>query len=70
MQHKFQTTRDSTIDADILELSTLLFNRGLLHEHARPLKKRFEWTLTTGSAFVKMARLKVILAITLLVGLG
>ena len=41
-----------------------------LHEHARPLNKRLAWRLTTGSAFIKMARLKVILAIILFVGLG
>ena len=41
-----------------------------MHEHARPLNKRLAWGLTTGSAFIKMARLKVILAIILLVGLG
>ena len=41
-----------------------------LPEHARPLNKRLAWRLTTGSAFIKMARLKVILAIILLVGLG
>ena len=41
-----------------------------MHEHARPLNKRLAWRLTTGSAFIKMARLKVILAIILLVGLG
>ena len=59
---------------------TLLFHASLvtcnleqgpfLHEHARPLNKRLAWRLTTGSAFIKMARLKVILAIILLVGLG
>ena len=31
-----------------------------LHEHARPLNKRCVWRLTTGSAFIKMARLKAI----------
>ena len=41
-----------------------------LHEHARPLNKRCAWRLTTGSAFIKMARLKAIIAIILLVGLG
>ena len=41
-----------------------------LHEHARPLNKRCAWRLTTGFAFVKMARLKGIIAIILLVGLG
>ena len=40
------------------------------HEHARPLNKRFAWRLTTGSAFIKIARLKAIIAIILLVGLG
>ena len=41
-----------------------------LHEHARPLNKRCAWRLTTGFAFIKMARLKDIIAIILLVGLG
>ena len=41
-----------------------------LHEHARPLNKRCAWRLTTGSAFIKMARLKAVIAIILLVGLG
>ena len=42
-----------------------------LHEHARPLNKRCAWRLTTGSAFIKMARLKAIMiAIILLIGLG
>ena len=41
-----------------------------LHEHARPLSKRFAWRLTTGFAFIKMARLKAIIAIILLIGLG
>ena len=41
-----------------------------LHEHARPLNKRCTWRLTTGFAFIKMARLKAIIAIILLVGLG
>ena len=41
-----------------------------LHEHARPLNKRCAWRLTTGFAFIKMARLKAIIAIILLVGLG
>ena len=42
-----------------------------LHEHARPLNKRCAWSgLTTGSAFIKMVRLKAIIAIILLVGLG
>ena len=41
-----------------------------LHEHARPLNKRYAWRLTTGSAFIKMARLKAIVAIIFLVGLG
>ena len=40
-----------------------------LHEHARPLNKRCAWRLTTGFAFIKMARLKAIIAIILLVGL-
>ena len=40
------------------------------HEHARPLNKRCAWRLTTGFAFIKMARLKAIIAIILLVGLG
>ena len=35
-----------------------------------PLNKRFAWRLTTGSAFFKMARLKAINEIILLVGLG
>ena len=34
-----------------------------LHEHARPLNKQFAWRLTTGSAFMKMARLKAIIEI-------
>ena len=41
-----------------------------LHEHVRPLNKRCAWRLTTGFAFIKMARLKAIIAIILLVGLG
>ena len=41
-----------------------------LHEHARPLNKHCAWRLTTGSAFIKMARLKAIVAIVFLVGLG
>ena len=42
-----------------------------LHEHARPLNKRCAWRLTTGSTFIKMARLKAItIAIILLVGLA
>jgi len=42
-----------------------------LHEHARPLNKRCAWRLTTGSTFIKMARLKAIMiAIILLVGLA
>ena len=45
-------------------------NRSFLHEHARPLNKRCAWRLTTGSAFIKMARFKAIIAIILLVGLG
>ena len=40
------------------------------HEHARPLNKRCAWRLTTGFAFIKMARLKAIIAMILLVGLG
>ena len=35
-----------------------------------PLNKRFAWRLTTGSAFFKMARVKAIIEIILLVGLG
>ena len=42
----------------------------VLHEHARPLNKRCAWRLTTGFAFIKMACLKAIIAIILLVGLG
>ena len=41
-----------------------------LHKHARPLNKRCAWGLTTGFSFIKMARLKAIIAIILLVGLG
>ena len=41
-----------------------------LHEHARPLNKRCVWRLTTGFAFIKMARLKAIIAIILLVRLS
>ena len=41
-----------------------------MHEHARPLNKRRAWRLITGSAFIKMVRLKAIIAISLLVGLG
>ena len=41
-----------------------------LHKHARPLNKRCAWRLTTGFSIIKMARLKVIIAIILLVGLG
>ena len=59
------------------ELSTCNWQRStsykqgsFLHEHARPLNKRCAWRLTTGFAFIKMARLKAIIAIILLVGLG
>ena len=41
-----------------------------LHEHERPLNKRCAWRLTTWSIFIKMALLKAIIAIILLVGLG
>ena len=41
-----------------------------LHEHTRPLNKRCAWRLTTWSTFIKMALLKAIIAIILLVGLG
>ena len=41
-----------------------------LHEHARPLDKRCTWRLTTRFAFIKLARLKAIITIILLVGLG
>ena len=41
-----------------------------LEEHARPLNKLCVWRFTTGSAFIKMARLKAIVAIIFLVGLG
>ena len=41
-----------------------------LHEHARPLNKRRAWRLTTEFAFIKMARLKAIIAIILLVFLA
>ena len=41
-----------------------------LHKHARPLNKRWAWRLTSGSAFIKMARLKATIAIVFLVGLG
>ena len=41
-----------------------------LHEHARPLNKRCAWRLTTGFAIIIMARLKAIIAIILLIGLG
>ena len=41
-----------------------------VHEHARPLNKRCAWRLTTWSTFIKMALLKAIIAIILLVGLG
>ena len=48
-----------------------LFKQGsFLHEHARPLNKQCAWTLTTGSALIKMACLKAIIAIIFLVGLG
>ena len=40
------------------------------HEYARPLNKRCAWRLTTWSTFIKMALLKAIIAIILLVGLG
>ena len=50
--------------------SRLVQQGSFLHEHARPLSKRFAWRLTTGFAFIKMARLKAIIAIILLVGLG
>ena len=49
----------------------IMYEQGsFLHEHARPLNKRCVWRLTTGSAFIKMARLKAIVAIIFLVGLG
>ena len=41
-----------------------------MHEHARPLNKRFAWRLTAGSAFIKTARLKAIMETILLVDLG
>ena len=41
-----------------------------LHEHGRPLNKRCARKLTTGFSFIKMARLKAIIVIILLVGLG
>ena len=41
-----------------------------LHERARPLNKQCTWTFTTGSALIKMACLKAIIAIIFLVGLG
>ena len=56
-----------------VELRTLYIQeqqRSLLHEHARPLNKRCAWRPTKGSAFIKMTRLKAIIAIILLVGLG
>ena len=49
---------------------TLIQQGPFLHEHVRPLNKRCAWRLTTGFAFIKMARLKAIIAIILLVGLG
>ena len=50
--------------------SSLQQQGSFLHEHARPLNKRYAWRLTTGFAFIKMAHLKAIIAIILLVGLG
>ena len=50
--------------------ATLGEQGSFLLEHARPLNKRCAWRLTTGFAFIKMARLKDIIAIILLVGLG
>ena len=48
-----------------------LFEQGsFLHEHARPLDKQCAWRLTTGSALIKTACLKAIIAIIFLVGLG
>ena len=42
-----------------------------MHEHARPLNKRFARRPTTGSAFIKMACLKAVSSkFYLLVGLG
>ena len=41
-----------------------------LHEHARPLNKRCAWETHHGVCFIKMARLKAIVAIIFLVGLG
>ena len=56
---------------DAGKLNGSVFKQGsFLHEHARPLNKRCAWRLTTGFAFFKMARLKAIIAIILLVGLG
>ena len=48
---------------------TLIQQGPFLHEHVRPLNKRCQWRLTTGFAFIKMARLKAMIAIILLVGL-
>ena len=58
--------------ANLLTLLTYMHTQqgSFLHEHARPLNKRCAWRLTTGFAFMKMARLKAIIAIILLVGLG
>ena len=50
----------------LVDVRTAVF----LREHARPLKQWCVWRLTKGSAFIKMARLKAIIAIILLVGLG
>ena len=45
-------------DMGIPAFWTSPFQKGsFLHEHARPLNKRLAWRLTTGSAFIKMARL-------------
>ena len=49
----------------------VLRNRGLFcMSMCEPLNKRFAWRLTTWSAFIKMARVKAIIEIILLVGLG
>ena len=58
--------RNSQLESDVSRLEQGSF----LHEYARPLNKRCAWRLTTGSALIKMARLKAIIAIILLVGLG
>ena len=69
------TIQDCQDCAPIMEIHSQPFGSfkeqgSFSHEHAQPLNKRCAWRLTTGFAFLKMARLKAIITIILLVGLG